>query len=79
MDYSVYILYSAALNIYYTGHARNVEGRLTRHLSDHSGFTTRAKDWQIFYTKSALTKSEAIQLEKKIKKRGARRFLDDLK
>ena len=75
----VYILKSDLLNRFYVGFtSSSVEDRLKQHLGNHRGFTARAKDWKIVYQKSLDTKQEALDLEKKIKKRGAQRFLNDL-
>lgn len=49
--FKVYILYSASLNKFYIGFTESsVEERLRKHLSNHSGFTGKAKDWTIAYT-----------------------------
>ena len=78
MRYSVYILYSESLDKHYVGHAADVEQRLTKHLSNHSGYTAKAKDWEVLYKFEVASKSEAISLERKIKKRGASRYLCEL-
>jgi putative endonuclease len=40
-----YILYSKELNQYYIGHtSESLEERLRKHLSNHTGFTAKAKD-----------------------------------
>ena len=56
-----------------------MQDRLRRHLSSHKGFTGSADDWIVIYQKDFERKVEAMQLERKIKKRGARRFLDDIR
>ncbi len=77
--YTVYILKSEILSKYYVGYtSMSVEERLSRHLNDHSGFTSKAKDWALVYTKSFNSKTEAIKLELSIKKRGIQRYLDSL-
>lgn len=53
------------------------EERLSYHLSNHKGFTSKAKDWKIVYTESFLSIEEARQRERQIKKRGAQRYLKD--
>jgi len=51
-----YILYSLSINRYYVGYTSvNVEERLKKHLSDHKGFTSKAKEWAIVYSESFLT------------------------
>ena len=65
---TTYILYSQALDRYYIGHTeQSMEERLKKHLSNHSGFTGRVKDWEIVCTQSFETKSEAYGLERKLK------------
>ncbi len=66
--YKVYILYSQKLNRFYIGYTSiNVEGRLKKHLADHNGYTSRAKDWIICLTESYETKQEAMFREQQIK------------
>lgn len=65
----VYILYSQNIDTYYVGSTSMLlEERLRRHLSSHSGFTGRAKDWQIVYFESYDNKKAAILRELEIKK-----------
>ena len=46
--YLLYILYSKTLGRYYVGHCEApLEERLRRHLSNHKGFTGKAKDWEV--------------------------------
>ena len=63
-----YILYSRELDKFYLGHTEDdPESRLRRHLSDHGGFTSKAKDWQIVYRENYATKSEAYFRERQVK------------
>ncbi|WP_228376810.1 GIY-YIG nuclease family protein [Chryseobacterium formosense] len=40
-----YILYSKSLDKYYIGHScEDLQERLRKHLSNHTGFTDKAKD-----------------------------------
>ncbi len=72
----VYILFSHNLNKFYTGFTcDDLLDRLRKHISNHKGFTAKAKDWNIVFSFKCDSKSEALRLEKKIKKRGAKRFL----
>ncbi|KFF16804.1 GIY-YIG nuclease family protein [Flavobacterium hydatis] len=64
-----YILYSKALNQYYIGHtSESLEERLRKHLSNHSGFTGKAKDWTVVYFEEFETKSLAYKRELEVKK-----------
>ena len=79
MDYSLYILYSDVLDSYYIGYTSiHPNDRLHTHLSNHKGFTARAKDWVIVYTKNFDTKSEAYARERKIKSWKSRSKIQEL-
>jgi len=73
----VYILYSRSLNRYYIGHSSNLEDRLERHNRGRSKYTKGGKPWELIWVMVCDTRSEAMKLERKIKKRGANRFLED--
>ena len=63
-----YILYSLSLDRYYIGHTcEGLQERLRKHLSDHSGYTAKAKDWSVVYVEEFLSKSEAYAREREIK------------
>jgi putative endonuclease len=73
---TIYILYSHSLKSHYVGQTSlALKDRLRRHLTQHKGFTARAKDWTILWFKVCDSKTHAIRLEKKIKASGAKRFL----
>ena len=73
-----YILHSDSLNRYYIGATSlTPKERLNYHLTNHNGFTAKAKDWKIVYHFEAPSMTEALFLERKIKKRGAKRFLEN--
>ena len=68
MTATVYILYSCEADKYYIGStADNISERLRRHLSDHGGFTSRAKDWALVYSEIFDTRTEALKREKELK------------
>lgn len=75
--YTVYILYSESLKKYYTGQTQNFENRLERHNSRKEKYTKRGVPWHLVWETNLPTRSEALKLEHKIKKRGAKRYLDD--
>ncbi|WP_235131474.1 GIY-YIG nuclease family protein [Chryseobacterium indicum] len=61
-----YILFSKSLNEYYVGHSCEIlQERLRKHLSDHKGFTSKAKDWMIVYSESFDSKNKAYKKEGK--------------
>ncbi len=76
--YIVYILFSKSSLKYYTGQTDNLENRLQRHNSGLSLSTKSGKPWELIYQIQFSTRSGAILLEKKIKKRGAKRYLEDV-
>jgi len=63
-----YILYSKSLDKYYIGHScEDLQERLRKHLSNHTGFTAKAKDWIIVYSENYDSKSDAYKRELEIK------------
>jgi putative endonuclease len=76
--YVVYILHSKSSLKYYTGQTDNLENRLQRHNSGLSLSTKTGKPWDLIYIIKLSTRSEAMLLEQKIKKRGAKRYLQDI-
>jgi putative endonuclease len=78
VNYKVYILFSLSIGKYYTGHSEDLENRMMEH---NGGETTSIKHgipWAIAWVKETSSRSEAIKLENRIKKRGAKRFLEDV-
>ncbi len=67
MQYFVYILYSKSLDLYYIGSSKNPVERLRKHLSNHKGYTSKAKDWKISYTEFFDSKLLAFKREKQLK------------
>ncbi|MBK9566138.1 MAG: GIY-YIG nuclease family protein [Saprospiraceae bacterium] len=75
----VYILYSATLAKYYVGFtSMSLDERLSRHLCEHGGFTSKAKDWKVVHFENYQEKSEAIKKELFIKKRNIKKYLRDI-
>ncbi|HYM92583.1 MAG TPA: GIY-YIG nuclease family protein [Chitinophagaceae bacterium] len=68
MHYYVYILYSEHLDLYYIGSAADPQERLVKHLSNHNGFTAKAKDWKICFIEKHPNKTEALKRETQLKK-----------
>jgi putative endonuclease len=67
MSHFVYILYSVSSDLYYIGSSANPEERLKKHLANHRGFTSRAKDWFICFKESFPDKTEALKRERQLK------------
>jgi putative endonuclease len=76
--YSTYIIFSESTDRYYVGSTQNVDERLRRHNSDHSKSTKGKGPWRLIKTFTFNTRAEAMEFEKKIKKRGIRRFLEEM-
>jgi len=78
MQYFVYILYSASLRRYYIGSCQEIEIRLKKHLGNHRGFTSKAKDWQLMYHESFPEKSAALKRERQLKNWKSRKRIEQL-
>jgi len=73
----VYILYSDKRSRYYVGQTANIDNRLERHNLGFVPSTKSGTPWKLVLQIEVLSRSEAMILEKKIKKRGAKRYIDD--
>jgi putative endonuclease len=74
----VYILYSRSLSKYYIGQTGDIDKRLRRHNQGYVPSTKHGKPWELILTIDVGNRSEALLLEKKIKGRGAKRYLKDI-
>ena len=73
-----YILFSESLQQYYTGSTLDIEQRLRDHNNGLSKHTSKGRPWRMVYSVECNSKTDALKLENKIKKRGAKRYLEDL-
>ena len=78
MYYTVYILYSDSCKKFYTGQSDNFANRLVEHNNGETKSIKRCLPWRVIWNQHVNTRAEAMALEKKIKSRGASRFLKDL-
>ena len=78
MKFVTYILFSDKLKRYYTGHTDNLVKRLDEHNRGKSKFTKTGVPWVLIESFELETKTEAFNLELKIKKRGCKRYLEDI-
>lgn len=79
MKFTTYIIFSKSLQKHYTGSTgQDFDNRLYQHNLNHKGFTGKANDWMAIFKIEFSTVTEARSMEKKIKKRGAKRFLNNL-
>lgn len=77
MKFVVYILYSGTADRYYVGHTNNIEKRLSTHNNGGKKYTSKGRPWILVGNYPCTDRSEAVQLEKKIKKRGVKRYLEE--
>jgi len=73
----VYILKSESTNKYYCGQTMDFDARIKRHNEGHEKYTKSGVPWLLVHKIKVRDRSEAIVLERKIKKRGIKRFLID--
>ena len=78
MCYTVYILYSDTCKKFYTGHTDNFANRFVEHNNGETRSIKTCIPWRMIWSVKVATRSEAMMLEKKIKSRGAARFLAEL-
>ncbi len=79
MSWTVYILYSKALDQYYVGMTTDPVLRQKQHLRGESRWTSRATDWVCVASEDVESREKARALEKRIKAHGARRYLEGKK
>ena len=75
MSFTVYAIYSESIDIIYVGQTNNLAQRIKDHNSGHSNYTSKAKDWQLFYSENLNSRSEAMIREKQLKTSRGRAFL----
>ena len=78
MQYFCYILYSALRDRYYVGSCSNLEERIKKHNTNHTGFTGKTGDWILSYREVFNTVEEARKRESEIKKWKSRRLIEKL-
>lgn len=77
MNYYVYILYSRKYVRYYVGRTTSIEKRLKKHNQGGVSSTKYGCPWEIVLQIEVAGRGEVLVLEKKIKKRGAKRYIED--
>ena len=79
MTYLVYIIRSLKHHRFYVGMTSDFEKRLIAHNLGLNTSTKNGVPWEtVWLSNPTESKNEALSLEKKIKKRGAQRFLNDI-
>jgi putative endonuclease len=77
MAYTTYILFSESAGKYYTGHTQDLSNRIQEHNKGETSSIKVGIPWKLVWSHEFETRAEAMALESKIKKRGARRFIED--
>jgi putative endonuclease len=80
MNFCVYILHSNKLNRYYIGYTADFETRLDFHLNskEQRKFTHNANDWTSFLKIECKSKTQALAIEKHIKKMKSKVYIENL-
>ena len=73
---TVYILYSNTSSRYDVGQTSDINQRLERHNQGKVKSTKHGIPWEVVLQLNVSKRSEAMILEKQIKKRGARRYIE---
>ena len=81
MPFWVYILKSETTGRHYCGHSSNVAQRVRQHNDPEYRLSMTTKrfegPWELVWSRECLSRGEAMKLEKKIKKRGIARYLQE--
>ena len=73
--YFVYIIYSISHHKYYIGQSNNFDLRLARHNAGTEKYTSAYKPWEKVWVREKSSRSEAINLEIKLKNLNRERLL----
>jgi putative endonuclease len=78
---SIYILYSKKINKYYIGSCLNLEERIAEHLNKKfsDSFTSKADDWEVFYSINNLGYNQSRSIEANIKRMKSKKYIENLK
>jgi putative endonuclease len=81
MQHWVYILQSQSTSRYYCGQTTDLSVRLAQHNDPANDLAKTTKrfpgPWTLVWSEQVATGSQAVRLERQIKKRGIARFLQD--
>ncbi len=73
----VYILFSKSLQQYYCGQTNKLEYRIQQHNSAQTVSNKHGIPWTLIGYIVKVNRAEAMKLERQIKKRGIRRWLEE--
>ncbi|PIQ46991.1 MAG: excinuclease ABC subunit C [Cytophagales bacterium CG12_big_fil_rev_8_21_14_0_65_40_12] len=78
--FTVYILYSPTIDKFYIGYTSNIEQRLHFHNDSDKNkiWTKRGQPWEVFFTIQGLHKSQALKIEKYIKRMKSKKHIQEL-
>ena len=80
LSFWVYILQSQSTGRFYCGHTSDVERRISQHNDPEYQLSRTTKvfggPWKLAWSRECCSRGEAMRLEKIIKKRGVRRYLE---
>ena len=76
--YFTYILYSLLKDKYYVDSCEDIDERLRKHNTNHSGFTGKTGDWAVKWSEVHANKLDALKREKQIKAWKSRKMIERL-
>ncbi|OYT11851.1 MAG: hypothetical protein B6I18_02655 [Bacteroidetes bacterium 4572_112] len=77
--YWVYILYSKKIDKFYIGSTSNIQNRVEFHNSDYNKiWSRRGKPWELVFSHTFDTNTEALKAEKHIKRQKSRTYISKL-
>ncbi len=78
MPFYVYILRSQTTGHYYVGQTEHLDQRLAYHNANYSTALRNRGPWELVFTESFATRSEAVRRERYIKRQKDRSFIETL-
>jgi putative endonuclease len=78
MAYYIYIIQSQITKNYYTGSCEDIPLRIERHNLGWTKSTKAGRPWDLVYSESYDTKSEALKREREIKRMKSRAYIERL-
>ena len=76
--FTLYILYSKSIDIYYVGYTNNIDRRLSEHNRKKGKFTDKGIPWELVYSENFENKKQAMEREKLIKNKKSRSFIIEI-
>ncbi len=78
MKFTVYILFSESAQKYYIGQTKDFENRIMEHNLGETSSIKYGIPWKLVWSTIVETRTESMSLERKIKNKGARRFISSV-